>query len=250
MDCTEDRGEKEKMKPEEVFEWANAVAPKVRDYVGYAFERNMGQMAAALAEAELMEPGAALPVTLRAKLGPGKRFSIEALTWDVKSRRVDKNFWELDLDTSRPMLPGLDEAIAEAEAEEKAREAADWRSRLRQRQDSILARMATLQRRKVAVHPKGDGKVLEVTDNGDRHLAAVPDVEEALAVIDECGRAIAARERPDGLLELLPHSRECIRGEVGTVIVCNTQAAAESFLGQYNDAWPVIQDIEEERHEA
>lgn len=238
------------MDASKVFDWAKEVAPKVRDYVGYAFERNFGQMAAALAEAEALEPGVALPVTLKAKLGPGRRFSIEALTWDVRSRRSDKDFWELDLDTRRPTLPGLDEAIAEAEAEERAHKDADWRSRLRQRQDSILERMATVQRRKVAVHPRGDGKVLEVTDNGDRHLAAVPDVEEALAVIDEHGGAIAARERPDGLLELLPHSREIIRGEVGTVIVCNTQAAAESFLGQYNDAWPVIQDIEEERHEA
>lgn len=238
------------MDASKVFDWAKEVAPKVRDYVGYAFERNFGQMAAALAEAQALEPGAALPVTLKAKLGPGRCFSIEAISWDVRSRRSDKDFWELDLDTRRPTLPGLDEAIAEAEAEEKAREAADWRSRLRQRQDSILEKMATVQRRKVAVHPKGDGKVLEVTDNGDRHLAAVPDVEEALAVIDEHGGAIAARERPDGLLELLPHSRECVFGDVGTVIVCNTQDAAESFLAHYADAWPVIQDIEEERHEA
>ena len=249
MDCTEDRGAKEKMKPEEVFEWANAVAPKVRDYVGYAFERNMGQMAAALAEAEAMEPGAALPVTLRAKLGPGQRFSIEALTWDVKSRRVDKNFWELDLDTSRPMLPGLDEAIAEAEREEKARQDADWIVRLRKRQDSFLERMGA-DCMKVGVAQNGNGKVLRVLDGEGSRLAAVPDVEEALALIDEQENGLAARERPDGLLELLPNSLSRIGEDVGVIRVCLSEEAAMRFLADGGAAWPAIVDIEEAHHEA
>lgn len=237
------------MDASKIFDWAVEVAPKVRDYVGYAFERNFGQMAAALAEAEAMEPGVALPVTLKAKLGPGRRFSIEALTWDVRSRRSDKDFWELDLDTRRPTLPGLDEAIAEAEAEEKAREAADWRSRLRRRQDSFLERMGA-DCMKVAVAILGDGKVLRVLDWEGSRLAAVPDVEEALALIDEQENGLAARERPDGLLELLPNSLSRI-GEDGFVMrVCRSEEAAMRFLTDGGAAWPAIVDVEEERHEA
>lgn len=238
------------MDASKVFDWAKEVAPKVRDYVGYAFERNFGQMAAALAEAEALEPGVALPVTLKAKLGPGRRFSIEALTWDVRSRRSDKDFWELDLDTRRPTLPGLDEAIAEAEAEERAHKDADWRSRLRQRQDSILERMATVQRRKVGVAQNGNGKVLRVLDGEGSRLAAVPDVEEALALIDEQENGLAARERPDGLLELLPNSLGRIGEDVGVIRVCRSEEAAMRFLADGGAAWPAIVDMEEAHHEA
>lgn len=237
------------MDASKVFDWAKEVAPKVRDYVGYAFERNFGQMAAALAEAEALEPGVALPVTLKAKLGPGRRFSIEALTWDVKSRRVDKNFWELDLDTSRPMLPGLDEAIAEAEREEKARQDADWIVRLRKRQDSFLERMGA-DCMKVGVAQNGNGKVLRVLDGEGSRLAAVPDVEEALALIDEQENGLAARERPDGLLELLPNSLSRIGEDVGVIRVCRSEEAAMRFLADGGAAWPAIVDMEEAHHEA
>ena len=237
------------MDASKVFDWAKEGAPKVRDYVGYAFERNFGQMAAALAEAQALEPGAALPVTLKAKLGPGRRFSIEALTWDVRSRRSDKDFWELDLDTRRPTLPGLDEAIAEAEREEKARQDADWIVRLRKRQDSFLERMGA-DCMKVGVAQNGNGKVLRVLDGEGSRLAAVPDVEEALALIDEQENGLAARERPDGLLELLPNSLSRI-GEDGFVMrVCRSEEAAMRFLTDGGAAWPAIVDVEEERHEA
>ena len=186
MDCTEDRGAKEKMKPEEVFEWANAVAPKVRDYVGYAFERNMGQMAAALAEAE---------------------------------------------------------------REEKARQDADWIVRLRKRQDSFLERMGA-DCMKVGVAQNGDGKVLRVLDGEGSRLAAVPDVEEALALIDEQENGLAARERPDGLLELLPNSLSRIGEDVGVIRVCRSEEAAMRFLADGGAAWPAIVDMEEAHHEA
>jgi hypothetical protein len=225
--------------------WQNEIAPKIREYVGYAIERNLDKMVRAMVKAEELERGAELPITLKAVLGPGKLFSVTSVSWDFKMREVDKDFWELDLDTNSPPLPGLEDCINPT-----TQTIPEWAVKCIELQKNILKLLSRVEGMSSAVMV--DERRLEIIDRNGNNIKSVPDAMEALEIIDKDSDKLAVVQTRYGLLALLPESLKVMSdfSLVVDVALANGQGWYERNAGCI-DCWPnFLEKVEEPEENA